>query len=322
MWREFLSRPFLGIGALSAAILIFFVTSRIWIIDVPGAAVSPQAKVQLIQAAAAAGIRPGTPHRAVNLRQSRLRMERALPQYAFIGLSVQGVLMRIHVVPLVGKPPNTIPHKIIAAHSGTVTNLLVYMGDPEVAPGEFVRKGQTLISGAVQAPVPIQPDGAAKPLVDAVQTAAKGEVFADVRYRTEAIQPYQAIESTPTLTHFTQMFVKVEGHAPVLIKGYGKIPFQYYHTQKIVHPLVWQGVNLPVETMKIVYNKIQRRRVTLSKKQALARARQLAARRMQELVRERVKVNRREIVHWSKNAVSVQLIWVVNQNIAVPVVAK
>ncbi|MCL4318664.1 MAG: sporulation protein YqfD [Firmicutes bacterium] len=311
MWREFISRPFLGVGALSAVLLIFFTTSRIWIIDVPGTTISPQAKTQLIQAAVAAGIRPGTPHWVMRLRQSRLLMERALPQYAFIGLSVQGVLVRIHVVPLVAKPPNAVPHKIVAAHSGTVTNMLIYMGDPEVGAGDFVRKGQTLISGAVQAPLLARPDR--------IETAAKGEVFADVRYHVVVTQPYRVMKSRITGVQFIQRLIQVAGNAPVLIQGYGQVPFHFYHTQKIVHPLVWQGVNLPVETTKIVYNKIERRCVTLTKEQALMQARALAARRLQHMVRQGIKLKRQEHVHWSKNGVSVQLIWVVNQNIAVPV---
>ncbi len=48
-------------------------------------------------------------------------------------------------------------------------------------------------------------------------------------------------------------------------------------------------------------------------------ARALAARRLQHMVRQGIKLKRQEHVHWSKNGVSVQLIWVVNQNIAVPV---
>ncbi|MCL4495143.1 MAG: sporulation protein YqfD [Firmicutes bacterium] len=318
-WRQFITRPFLGIGALSAIALIFFTTSRIWIIDVPGTQNSTQAKTRIIQAAALAGIRPGTPRSTLNLRESRLRMERLLPQYAFIGLSMHGVLVRVHVFPRVNKPASETPLRIIAGHSGRLTNMLVYMGDPEVAPGEFVRKGQTLISGAVSAPVPVQPEGTTKPMTESVRTAAKGEVFADVRYRVFVTQPYRIVESSVTGNHFTQMFVQMNGHAPILITGYGKVPFRFYRTDKIVHPLMWQGVNLPVETVKIVYNEIQRRRVTLTKKQALARARQLAARRVDQMVHEGTKLRRHETVQWSKRGVSVQLISVVNQNIAVPV---
>lgn len=318
-WRQFTARPFLGVGALTAVALIFVTTSRIWIINVPTANITPTAKTQLIQAAKAAGIHVGTPSRAINLSKSRLIMQRILPQYAFIGLSLHGVLLTVQVVPLVTKPSNKLPRKMIAAHSGTVTSVLVYMGDPEVSPGEVVEKGQTLISGAVSAPVPIQPEGATKPLTDAVQTPARGEVYADVRYQATVVQPYQFHEWVPSGHTFTQTFIQIGDNAPVLLQGYGSIPFRSYKTHKFVEPWRWQDVNLPVETVKIVYNELQRRRVMLSRKQALARAIDHVSRRMHNMVHGGTKVRERRIIHWSNHSVSVQLIWVVNQNIAVPV---
>lgn len=321
-WREFASRPFLGVGAATALGIILFVTSRIWILDVPGSALTPVAKSQLIRAAQSAGIHVGTPRNRINLSQSRLVMHRSLPQYAFIGLSVHGVLLTIYVVPLVAKPAKSLPRKVIASHGGTITSVLVYMGDPEVSPGEVVRKGQTLISGAVSAPVPIQPEGNSRPLTDAVKTPAKGEVFADVPYHVQVVQPYRFEQWYPSGRTFTQTFIRVGENSPILVQGYGKIPFRFYRAQKFVQVWRWQDVNLPVETVKIVYNEIQRRHVALTRKKALLRAMEFASHRIQVMVGGANIVRKRQAIHWAKHRVSVQLNWVVNQNIAMPVISE
>ncbi len=312
------TRPFLGVGAVTALLMILFVTGRIWVVDAPSPLISARERQTLVAAAAQAGLRPGTVRSRMNLSKERQVMHRLLPQYAFIGLSVHGILATIHVVPLVIRPPSPLVSKVVASHAGTLTSVLVFMGDPEVAPGEVVRKGQTLISGAVSAPVPLQPDGEGSTVMDAVKTPAKGDVYADVRYEQTVDQRLRFERWETTAASYSQQFVKFGDEPPVLLKGYGTIPFRHYRSQKFVTQLKWRDVNLPVEHVKIVYNEVQRRSVTLSRKQALAVASAEAIRRMRHAVHEGVRVRERRTIRWTSRGVTVQLVWTVNQNIAVP----
>jgi similar to stage IV sporulation protein len=231
---------------------------------------------------------------------------------------VHGILATIHVIPLVILPRSPLTPKLVASHGGKITSVLVFMGDPEVAPGETVHKGQVLISGVVSAPVPLQPDSSKNPVTDAVKTPAKGQVFADVRYVQTGLQPYKIQMWEPTGKSFSQEFVRFGEDPPLLLKGYGAIPFHDYRSQKFVTQLKWRDVNLPVERVKIVYNGLQRRSQTLSRKQALVRAAAEVAQRMHKAVHEGVRVRERRITRWTHQGFSVQLIWIVNQNIAVP----
>ncbi len=317
--REMRRRPFLGVGAVTALALIVFVTSRIWVVDAPGTQVSPTARAQIIQAAAKAGVHIGMARSRMNLNAERQSMQRALPQYAWIGLSVHGMLVTIHVIPLVNPSPDALPRRLVASHNGTVTSVLVFMGDPEVMAGEQVRKGQTLISGAVSAPLPVQPPGAAKPITDAVKTPAEGEVYANVRYQDTVSQPYSFWTLQPTGRAFEQVYVQFAAEPPVLLKGYGAVPFRYYRARKFARQVRWRAVNLPVKEVKIVYNDLQRRHQTLSRKQALEQALAAVTHRMHAAVHGGTRVGEQRIVHWTNRGVSVQLIWTVNQNIAVPV---
>ncbi|AUW93215.1 hypothetical protein BXT84_03975 [Sulfobacillus thermotolerans] len=311
-------RPFLGVGALTALFLIVFATSRIWVIDAPGANISHEAQEQLVAAAEQAGVHIGMLRSRMNLNAERQRMQRRLPQYAWIGLSVHGMLVTIHVIPLVNRPPDALPSKLVAARDGVVTSVLVFIGDPEVVAGERVHKGQTLISGAVSAQIPVQPPDAKQPITDAVKTPAKGDVFADVRYAATWWQPFRFWALKPTGRRFEQDFLKLADGEPILLKGYGAVPFRYYWRQKIVQPLQWREVTLPVEEVKIVYNELQRRHQLLSRKQALARAVAEVTQRLQHEAHGGTRVREQRIVHWTKQGVSVHLIWTVNQNIAVP----
>lgn len=318
-WKKSQRRPFLWVGVLTALALVFYATSRIWVVDAVTPNISSAARAELVVTAERSGLPLGSIRKELDIPAIRARMIRALPQYSWIGITVHGVLATIQVVPLVKRPLyHTFP-AIVAAESGQVTKLLVYMGAPEVLVGETVQKGQTLISGAVSAPSRVQPEGIKEPQLETVITPAEGDVFADVLHRVNVFQPFWQEVVTTTSRVFVQRFLFIGGDGPFQYQGFGKIPFRHYVQRRYTTQLVYRGVNLPVKVLKIVYNETIITRRRLSRNGSLALALHRADR---ELARAQsgkgpvVKVSRK--ARWTPKGVWVRVGWVVNQNIAQP----
>lgn len=318
-WKKSQRRPFLWVGVLTALALVFYATSRIWVIDAVTPNLSSTARAEVVFTAERSGLQLGSVRKQLDIPAIRARMIRALPQYSWIGITVHGVLATIQVVPLVQRPSYHTFSAIVAAESGQVTKLLVYMGAPEVSVGEFVQKGQILISGAVSAPSRVQPGGLKEPQLETVITPAEGDVFANVLHRVNVFQPLWQDTVVTTSQVFVRSFLLIGGRGPFQYQGFGKIPFRHYAQYRSITQLVYRGVNLPIKVLKIVYNEtiISRRR--LSRTEALALAVHRANRELSRNEAGRgpvVKISR--VARWTPKGVWVRVGWVVNQNIAQP----
>lgn len=318
-WRKSRRRPFLGVGLLTAIGLVIYATSRIWVVDAVTPNISTAARAQLVSTAEKSGLTLGSVRKRLDIPAIRARMIRMLPQYSWIGISIHGVLATIQVVPLVSRPPFHTFSSIVAAESGTITKMLVYMGAPEVSVGEKVHKGQTLISGAVSAPSRVQPEGAKEPQLETVITPAEGDVFANVAHSVQVFQPFWQASVHSTHRSFVQAFLMVGNEGPWQYQGWGPVPFRHYQEHRIMTQVQYRGVNLPIKRLKIVYNE------TIITRRRLSRARVLALavhRATEEL--SRAQKNKGPVVQvsqkarWTAKGVWVRVVWVVNQNIARP----
>ncbi|MCL5971794.1 MAG: sporulation protein YqfD [Firmicutes bacterium] len=318
-WNRSRRRPFLWVGLATAAMLIIYVTSRIWVIDALTPGLSPGARQQLVTVAEDAGLRMGTVRNQVNLPRIRVMMSKRLPQYSWIGISLHGVVATIQVVPLVPRPPLHIYARIVASSPGRVTRILVYIGDPEVVPGDWVKAGQTLIRGAVTAPVPL-PEGSEKnPVQDTMVTPAEGEVWANVTHRVTVFQPLRQATSYPTGRKYIRQFIWVQDVAPWQYWGWQPVPFAHYVEKKEIYSVQWEGVNLPVKVLKIVYNETNTKVRRLQPGQAVAEATRRATTEMARAVAGLGPVvEKSRQIRRTQNGVWVSIVWVVNQNIALP----
>ncbi len=318
-WRKSRRRPFLWVGLMTAIALVFYVTTRIWVVDAVTPSLSPAARAQLVSTAEHSGLSLGRVRKHLDIQAIRARMIRALPQYSWIGISIHGVLATIEVVPLVVRPPFHTFSSITAAESGKITKILVYMGAPEVSVGESVRKGQILISGAVSAPSRVQPEGSQEPQLETVMTPAEGDVFANVAHSVQLFQPFVQETAQPTSRVFVQAFLFVAGHGPWQYRGMGPVPFRHYQQRRIMTQVQYRGVNLPIKVLKIVYNETIITRHRLSRARVLALADRRATEQLSRAQKDKgpvVQVIKK--ARWTTKGVWLRMVWVVNQNIARP----
>ncbi len=318
-WDRSRHRPFLWVGFLTAVVLVIYTLSRVWVIDAITPNLPQAARQQIITVAQDSGLKVGILRKQLDLPKIRAAMAKALPQYSWIGITIEGVVASIQVVVLVPRPHPHIYAKMVANAPGRITKILVYMGDPEVRVGDTVKVGQTLIRGAVSAPMPLPAEGSNAPREETISTPAEGDVWADVGHVRTVFQPFRQPDRKLTGKRFVQQFIWVQDLAPWQYAGYGAIPFAHYVEHRFVHPLRFKGVNLPMKMLKIVYNETTTSFYRLSAKNALAQATTRAtdelARSVEKLGPIRHKTRR---VRWTAKGVWVTVIWIVNQNIAVP----
>ncbi len=317
-WKQIKLRPFLLAGLATALMLVFYATTHIWAVQVVAAGLTPKASTQLAQVAKESGLAIGAGRNAIRIPEVRRKILAQLPEYAWIGIHMRGMVAVIDGVRFAKRPPNHLPPKLIAAKAGKVTALYVFMGDAQVAVGNEVHPGQVLIAGEVSDVSVNQPQDAKIPQERRVVTPAEGEVQADVTYQVKFFQPSSVEREVLTGRQSIQRFLRIEGGAVFKIPAWPQVSFSHYHVKKLVNALHFAGVALPVQRVELVYNEIVARKERLGRRPLVSLAREEALKRMRKIAPKNSKpVRNGEQIAFSKTGVWVTLTWVVNENIAV-----
>lgn len=316
-WNQMKSRPFMGVGFLTSLLLIWYATSHVWAVQVGTSNLAVGSERQLIAVAERSGIRVGASRSALNIPVIRQHMLQQLPHYAWIGIHVKGMVVVIDVVRLVERPHNHLAPKLVASDSGTVTAVYVYMGEPEVAVGERVTKGQTLISGVVTGTPPRSTTAQPHESEDSVTTPAEGEVYADVTYRSRVFQPFRERVLVPSGKHYIQRFVSFDQGKQYALPTLSEMPYRYYAVSTTDTALRFSGVKLPIRIIRMVYNEEVPRTIRLQGKAALAEGMRSAVASMKRRVPPDAKqVRQNVVVKRGKDGLWITLTWVMNRNIA------
>ncbi|MBX5466798.1 MAG: sporulation protein YqfD [Firmicutes bacterium] len=318
-WRRALvRRPVLLLGVLGLGLWLQFFGGRVWLVDIPAAGLDLAQRRAVIAAAAAVGLSAGQPNDPAYLQVVRRRLQAALPQFAWIGLERQGVVVRIAAVPLLRRPPPATAPYLVATAGGTVRQVVVFIGRSLVHVGQSVRPGQPLIAGAVVAE---GPEGPGQPARE-VATPAAGEVWADVTYRETVRQPLRLEEAVVGRTIRVVRWLDGSGRVWWQV-GPDRPPFAHWRVTVVRQPLYYRDVLLPFEREEIVYNEMisRVRRLDVQGAAALARAKAEAELRAR-LPQGATVVRQAETVRRVPEGVEVSLVFTVRQNIAGPPAAN
>ncbi len=319
-WQQVRRRPFLLVGLASAWALVLYATSHIWAIEVVVPRLPAPAREQLVRAAETAGLRVGSTRSRLDIASIRRTMLAELPEYSWIGLHTHGMVAIIDAIRLVNRPPDHLPPRLIATANGTVTAVYVYMGAADVSRGETVHKGQTLISGVVSGELP---GGGEKPQEESVVTPAEGQVMADVTYREKIFQPFKNEHQVETGRVFVRRFLEWNRSQVTEIPNLMPMSFTHYRETKVVTPVRFAGITLPVRFIEMVYNETVIKTVPLSAKGAV----QLGRDRALEALARTVpaggqRVSQSIAVSPQRRGVWITATWVINRNIAAPPPAR
>ena len=178
--RRLFRRKTLWIGTLLVVGLIALASTRILVIEVSGC--SRVAERTVLRALESEGLAVGARNYGWNLPLLNERLRTYDARIAWIGLAVEGVVLRVKVVETAvvnDEAEGDAPADVVAQKSGVVTEIIAKRGRAAVAVGDMVQAGDVLIRGDLTTEESQFP----------VTVRAFGRVLANVVYLSEAVGP-------------------------------------------------------------------------------------------------------------------------------------
>lgn len=155
-FKRVMRRKMLVAGAVLFFVLLNLLTARVWFVDVSGHKTVAGERIMAI--AAAHGLRPGSVKAGLDLAAVEKEMLLAVPELAWVGVSVAGTRAVIEVVEkTLPRAEDKSPAHIVAAKDGVITEVIVIAGQAAVKKGDTVKRGDLLIKGFVDAAPPAAP---------------------------------------------------------------------------------------------------------------------------------------------------------------------
>lgn len=178
-------RPVLLVGCIFLLMLILYLPTRIYFINVEGNETVPAR--QILEAAQKCGISFGASRRAVRSEKVKNALLAELPQLKWAGVNTSGCTATISVrerIPDEGEAPKKQVGNVVAIRDGFVVSATSTSGTLLCKPGQTVMEGQILISGYTDCGICIQAD------------KAEGEIFAQTDRDISMLLPLNALERT------------------------------------------------------------------------------------------------------------------------------
>jgi sporulation protein YqfD len=302
----------LGLGLMTAFLTVFWLCARIWVVDAPLPGIGPPMRQALIQAAAEAGLAAGARRSQINPGRISLTLEQKLHGYSWIRVSLHGVVAEIQAAKTVARPTPAfrVPPRLVAGQAGKVLAVEVFVGDALVGQGQVVQQGQTLIQGA-RSSLARNSGGAER-----VVTSAVGQVWADVAHRIKVYQPLVERLKIPQNRSWTSYQLLVADGPSIRLRPF-QPPFRHYRTSIRLSPIIYRGVEMPLEWRRVVYNEIKEASRRLTVKEAIAQASLRAEREIALTLPKGGRwIHKTREIRRTKSGIWVMLDWHAEQNIA------
>ncbi|MCF8010458.1 MAG: sporulation protein YqfD [Clostridiales bacterium] len=261
-------------GAVVFLILMYMLSSCIWLVDVSGNVKIKDEEVKTL--ANKAGLHTGTFKWNINTSEMASYLEKSLPGAAWVGLHIDGTRAVIEIAEK-SLPPRKKDNEqvnVIAQKNGLIKEMLVLKGEPQVEEGETVKKGQVLISGKVSPPeVEYEnADGQEVKDEDYKYVHARGIVRARVWY--EGYGECEIISKGVKKTGESSNRICAKmGDKKIIVWGPRKIIFEKYNKDVIIKEMPkWRNIDIPVEIHIEQYRELKRFKQTRSRGEAKKRA--------------------------------------------------
>lgn len=147
-----LARPGLIVGMLSALLLLWAGSGILWDIRIEGN--ERLSDAELLAALSEQGVRPGVPLDSLDIGEIQTELERKNDDVAWISVNLIGTVAYVEVVEE-NVPPEEPSREgdgcnLIAGRDGVIAGLEIIAGEPVVAVGQTVRKGELLAGGLLE----------------------------------------------------------------------------------------------------------------------------------------------------------------------------
>ncbi len=142
----------LPIGLMLAAVLLYVLSGRIWVVQVD--AQMPVDETAVLAAVEAQGVYPGCRIQDIDMQTLRLKALSDLEEMVFVSVNPSGCVARVAVNARDPKPSIENFHdnfsNLIASRDGRILSTEVYSGQAAVKVGDGVTAGTLLVSGTVE----------------------------------------------------------------------------------------------------------------------------------------------------------------------------
>ncbi|MDD4334820.1 MAG: sporulation protein YqfD [Desulfotomaculaceae bacterium] len=283
-------RKALALGAFLSLIILYFLTSFIWIIEIKGN--EKLDSYDVLRAAEQAGLRRGAFKWNINPGAVEDGIVEQLPLLSWSGVYIKGTKATIEVAErILPEEEDHQPAHIVAKKTGVIKEVLVLNGRQAVKEGDTVSAGQVLISGEIL-PVEEEPP----PGVDGEKPAENMEPvryvhamgFARARVWYEGYSEVSLVETgqRPTGKQKTCVSIKFKSKEIILSGNQNQNePFETYETRTLVNKAPqWRNIDLPVELITVKYFELadyrEERSRLVARRAAEAQAHALAAESM------------------------------------------
>jgi len=257
----------LPIGLILAAILLWVLSGRIWVVTVQSEV--PVDEDAILAAVAESGVFVGCSIKNVDMQTLRIEALSKLDTLVYVSVNPSGCVARVAVNTRVPTPSIQDFHQnysnVIAARDGRILRTEVYSGQAAVAAGDGVTEGMLLVSGTVQS-------GAGNLLL----RRAAGKIIAETEHTvcaTVALEETQFLpQGTPVCRPFFRFLrwdIPLFSHTPL----YGR--FAVNTRPRLPHN---GEFSLPIGLVDTRYTPLAETVVTHSKEEAAA----IAIQRLQE----------------------------------------
>jgi similar to stage IV sporulation protein len=248
------------VGLMIFAVFLFVMSSFIWRIEVNGnGEVTESSIVQVLENL---GIAPGTLRSSIDVRDSERRALLLLHELSWVALNIDGSTIYVEVKERVEPPDMVDPSKpcnIVAAADGQILSLSVFDGQPMVAVGDTVRKGDVIVSGIMQ-------DRRGQNLF----RHAQAEATATINYEIEAAIPFAYTTFVETGHTRHRGYLDIMGFQLPLFLPIS-IPHPY-HVEREQNTLTLFGAELPFTYLGEDYILMEETVITLTPEEAKAKA--------------------------------------------------
>ena len=292
------------VGAVFFIVSLYILSSFVWFVEVVSSReLKMVSKQQVLDAAAEYGIRRGALRFTIDNNQVGDALEKKFTEISWVGVEVRGTKVVIEVVekvfPREGAEKKS-PGNIVACKDGIVKELLVLSGEPKVAAGDTVRKGDILISGVIYPQDSSdEPEGTVQDNSNSeeqqrqsgqpVHVGARGIVRARVWYESRVQIPL--LQHKEELTGKSRrVFVLRLGEKKILLKNEWEKDFQRYRREEDVKKLAIGKFAVPVDLLIVNYKEIEKKDIYHNMAEARKMAEEIAAKDMTSRLPEGAKV--------------------------------
>lgn len=235
------------IAIICSILTIFLLTNFAWKVQVKGVSTEMERKILeqlkidgLFEGAWASGL--------PQLDELQENLIHELPELLYVGIKKNGTIYTIDAVEklVIKKDPPKVAQHIIATKNGTIHKMMVKEGQAMVAVNDYVRKGETLITGVMEQNINIDKT---KAVQEQIIVAAEGNVYANTWYEVNAESSLNVQQEKLTGDNFTTYYLGI-GSLKIPIWGIRKMPYKQSRIIMDKKPITIMNKEIPIYFLK------------------------------------------------------------------------